>query len=207
MRCDVRTLERCLENCCKSTLITIDENFIHVHGVDTLNAKVDWIDSDVRWDSKRNKVVHQNPAVPDSDPDTVSDSVPVSLCNNFYYYYNEELCQRVRIPYYPRSQSEFRKIPKFIFHKVTHPIVALMLFQVVFLFWHIPRFYNLALLHDVLHMVEHFTFAVVSLFLWRNIVAAYPMKSRISHPVRILYLGGVMASNIILSAFLTFSER
>ena len=95
---------------------------------------------------------------------------------------------------------------RWAFRLASKPLVSLFLFQAAYWFWHIPRFYNLALLNDAWHLVEHATFAWASILLWRNIIDPAPMRSPLRLPVRILYVGGLMASNIILSAFLSFSD-
>ncbi len=87
------------------------------------------------------------------------------------------------------------------------PIVSLFLFQAAYWFWHVPYFYNLALLNDAWHLMEHASFAIVSILLWRNIIDPHPMRSPLKMPVRMLYVMGLMASNVILSAFLSFSDE
>jgi len=85
------------------------------------------------------------------------------------------------------------------------PVPALIAYEFGFLFWHVPFFYNLALFNDFIHMLEHATFAITAMFLWRNIIDPYPMRSSMVLPARILALAVVTASEIILSAMLTFS--
>lgn len=90
---------------------------------------------------------------------------------------------------------------------IARPIPALIFFEVNYWFWHIPRYYNLALLNDYYHLLEHACFAVSSMLMWRNLVDPHPMKSPIPLPARILYLGFIMAANVALSAYLTFKEH
>lgn len=105
--------------------------------------------------------------------------------------------------YFPIARS--RPI-RWIFNLMSRPLVSLFLFQAAYWFWHVPYYYNLALLNDAWHLLEHATFAWASILLWRNIIDPHPMKSPISMPVRMLYVMGLMASNVILSAFLSFSD-
>lgn len=108
-----------------------------------------------------------------------------------------------RAIYFPLVRSKpLRRVLNFM----SRPLISLALFQGAYWFWHIPRFYNLALLHDGWHLVEHATFAWASLLLWRNIIDPHPMRSPLKLPVRMLYVMGLMAANVILSAFLSFSE-
>jgi cytochrome c oxidase assembly factor CtaG len=105
--------------------------------------------------------------------------------------------------YFPIVRS---KPLRWLFNLLSRPLVSLFLFQAAYWFWHVPYYYNLALLNDAWHLLEHATFAWVSILLWRNIIDPHPMKSPISMPVRMLYVMGLMAANVILSAFLSFSD-
>lgn len=87
------------------------------------------------------------------------------------------------------------------------PIVALALYNLNLWFWHIPRHYNWALLNDGFHIVEHALFAFFSVLLWRNIIDAYPLKSKLHMGFRILYLAATMALTVALAAFLTYQEK
>lgn len=105
--------------------------------------------------------------------------------------------------YFPLVRS---KPLRFVLKILSLPLVSLALFQAAYWFWHVPYFYNLALLNDAWHLVEHACFAWASLLLWRNIIDPAPMKSPLSMPLRMLYVMALMASNVILSAFLSFSD-
>lgn len=105
--------------------------------------------------------------------------------------------------YFPLIRS---KAVRLGFDFVSKPIVSLLLFEMSFWFWHVPYYYNLALLDDSFHLLEHACFAAASLLLWRNIIDPHPLRSRLSLPMRMLFVGAMMASNVILSSFLTFAE-
>ena len=96
---------------------------------------------------------------------------------------------------------------RFLENTIARPLPSLIIFEVNYWFWHIPRFYNLALLNDYYHLLEHACFALASILLWRNLIDPHPMKSPIPLPARLLYLGFIMAANIVLSAFLTFEDK
>ena len=106
--------------------------------------------------------------------------------------------------YFPIVRS---KPLRWLFKLMSQPLVSLFLFQAAYWFWHVPYYYNLALLNDAWHLLEHATFAWASILLWRNIIDPHPMKSPLKMPVRMLYVMGLMASNVILSAFLSFSDE
>jgi putative membrane protein len=105
--------------------------------------------------------------------------------------------------YFPLLRN---RVVQFFFWLFSQPLPALILFQTTYWVWHIPFMYNLALFNDVFHLIEHASFALAAMFLWRNISAPAPMKSKLPYPARLLFLAIIMASNIALAALLTFSK-
>ena len=95
---------------------------------------------------------------------------------------------------------------RWFFNLISLPLVSLAIFQSAYWFWHVPSFYNLALFNDAWHLVEHTCFAWASILLWRNIIDPAPMKAPLPLPMRMLFVMALMASNVILSAFLSFSD-
>lgn len=93
------------------------------------------------------------------------------------------------------------------FRKIAHPIVAVLLYEGVFWFWHIPKFYNIALLNDGIHLHEHACMAMAAINLWRVLIDPRPSKSTLSLPLRILMLGLLTTVDMALSAGLTYSSR
>ncbi len=87
------------------------------------------------------------------------------------------------------------------------PFVALLLFEGNYWLWHVPRFYNLALLHDGIHLVEHFLMAVTAMYLWRSIIDPYPLRSPLPMGFRLLFLGFIMTLDSILAAGLSYSSQ
>lgn len=85
------------------------------------------------------------------------------------------------------------------------PLVSLALFEANYWFWHVPRFYNWALLNDFVHMFEHACMAITSFYLWRNIIDPYPLKCKLHMGFRLLFLAAIMALNTVLAAALTYA--
>lgn len=86
------------------------------------------------------------------------------------------------------------------------PLPALIFFEFNFLGWHLPTFYNLALMNDFIHLLEHAMMAMSSIYLWRNIIDPAPMKAYLPLPARMIFIACVEAANIILSSTLTFAK-
>jgi cytochrome c oxidase assembly factor CtaG len=89
---------------------------------------------------------------------------------------------------------------------VQSPLFAFGLFEAVFWFWHVPRYYNMALLNDAIHLVEHGCMAFAAMNLWRLVIDPHPMRSPVPLPFRLLFVGLLMAFDIALSAALTYAE-
>lgn len=131
--------------------------------------------------------------------------VPLMLFGIPFFVVLRGLPQWVRRTfYYPLLRS---RILEFLGKTIARPLPALIFFEASFWFWHIPRFYNLALLNDGFHLLEHANFALAAMLLWRNIIDPHPMRSPLPLPARMLFLAAMEASNIILSAILTFSDE
>lgn len=87
------------------------------------------------------------------------------------------------------------------------PLISLLLFHTNFWFWHIPRWYDLALFNDFYHILEHMMMALTAIYFWRHIIDPHPLRSSLAMGVRILYLGSFMVLNIILAAMLTYADE
>ena len=71
---------------------------------------------------------------------------------------------------------------------VSHPVGAWLLFIGVFLGWHIPALYDLALENEAIHAVEHGLFLVTALIFWAQIIPSFPLKPRLSYLMRAGYI-------------------
>jgi cytochrome c oxidase assembly factor CtaG len=104
------------------------------------------------------------------------------------------------------SLVQNKKVQK-LWHFFAHPLLALLLYEGVFWFWHIPQFYNSALRNDAIHLVEHACMAFAAMNLWRMIIDPHPMRSPLRLPLRIPLLGFMTTLEMALSAALTYSEK
>jgi cytochrome c oxidase assembly factor CtaG len=79
-----------------------------------------------------------------------------------------------------------------------HPAFGVVAYVGAMWFWHVPRFYEAALNHSFVHVLEHLSFAAAGLLYWWHLLS--PIRSR-------LRLGGMgpvlyMASTKLLVGFL-----
>jgi cytochrome c oxidase assembly factor CtaG len=91
--------------------------------------------------------------------------------------------------------------------QIRRPLVAAFLFEGVMWFWHLPYFYNRALLNDGIHIIEHVCMALAAINLWRVLIQAEPSLRPVPHPLRIAIIGLMTTMDIALSAALTYSSR
>ena len=94
------------------------------------------------------------------------------------------------------------KIGRFL----TLPIVAFILFNAVFVLWHVPALYDLALRERGIHILEHLTFLVAALIMWWPILGMLPEMPRPPYLVQMVYLFVQPTVPAILGAIITFSD-
>ena len=90
--------------------------------------------------------------------------------------------------------------------KGTHPLVALIVFELNLLFWHFPPIYDRALFNEGMHYVMHTSFIVTALAFWWNLVSPFPFSYRLHPLLRMLMLFGSSVVNTALSSIIAFSE-
>jgi putative membrane protein len=91
---------------------------------------------------------------------------------------------------------------------LTHPAVAFVAYNVVFVGWHFPGAYNAALESHDLHIVQHLMFMSTSVMMWWPVVAPVPELERIPDgPLLMMYVFALGIPTTILSAFITMSDQ
>ena len=89
---------------------------------------------------------------------------------------------------------------------MTLPVVAFVVFNVVFAFWHVPALYDLALRERNIHILEHLMFIVAGVILWWPILSPLPELPRAPYLVQTVYLFLQPTVPAILGAVITFSD-
>ena len=85
-----------------------------------------------------------------------------------------------------------------VVHALSFPVVGWLVFAAINWFWHFSPLYDQALENESLHYLQHASFIGASLLFWAPIVAVDPIRWRLSHPVRLLYLFLAMPQNSFL---------
>jgi putative membrane protein len=70
----------------------------------------------------------------------------------------------------------------------TRPLMAGILFSAPITLWHFPRFYQAALEHHPLHIVQHLAFIATAVIMWWPILSPVPEAPRASYPTQLVYL-------------------
>ena len=88
---------------------------------------------------------------------------------------------------------------------LTHPLVAVVLFELTLLFWHFPPLYDRALFSEGMHYGMHSSFIFTAMLFWWNLINPHPFPSRLHLLLRMLMLFGSSVVNTALSSIITFS--
>lgn len=68
-----------------------------------------------------------------------------------------------------------------------NPFFAFAAFNVIFVAWHIPAFYNLALYSSQIHLLEHFSIVATALLTWMPILSPNKLIPRLPLPLQVFY--------------------
>lgn len=88
---------------------------------------------------------------------------------------------------------------------LTSPIFAWLLFAMVFWLWHTSRFYEAALEHAGIHILEHILFLVAAMLFWRVVLQPTEQKHR-HYGMLVFYLFTTILQSGILGALMTFAS-
>jgi putative membrane protein len=88
---------------------------------------------------------------------------------------------------------------------LAHPLVALPLWAVAFVVWHLNGPYNAALRHPVLHGAEHFSFFVAGALMWAAIVEPIPAPAWFGIEAKALYVLVVRAIGMAIASYFIWS--
>lgn len=90
---------------------------------------------------------------------------------------------------------------------LVHPIIAGLLFTLVFSFWHVGAFYEAAIRDKTLHMAEHLSMFFTSILMWWPICGPSKRVPPIQFGPQMLYVLALMLGQTPIFAILTFSRE
>jgi putative membrane protein len=88
----------------------------------------------------------------------------------------------------------------------TRPLVAAAVFTGPIVVWHIPRFYEAALRHHPIHILQHLVFLATAVLMWWPILSPVPELPRLPYPGQMLYLFLLGIPMSVTGALITLSD-
>ncbi len=88
----------------------------------------------------------------------------------------------------------------------TRPLVAGALFSVPITLWHFPQFYEAALQHHPLHIVQHLAFLATAVIMWWPVLSPLPELPRASYGTQLLYLFALGLPMSLAGALITLAD-
>jgi putative membrane protein len=88
---------------------------------------------------------------------------------------------------------------------ITSALFAFLAFNVVFVAWHVPAYYDATLRSTPLHALEHVMFIVTATLTWWPVFSPMDELPRLSDPAQCLYLFLESIPPTILGALITFA--
>lgn len=90
---------------------------------------------------------------------------------------------------------------------LTHPIVAFMAFNGIFLGYHFPAFYDTSLASQYFHAFAHLLFMLTAILTWWPILSPLPdLLPPLAPPLQMVYLFAQTLPSQVVGAFFTFSD-
>jgi putative membrane protein len=89
----------------------------------------------------------------------------------------------------------------------TRPLAAGVIFSVPITLWHFPQFYEAALEHHALHIVQHLVFMATAVIMWWPVLSPVPELPRASYLGQLLFLFVLGLPMSLAGALITLAER
>jgi putative membrane protein len=92
-----------------------------------------------------------------------------------------------------------------VLRSVLHPVTVFLVYNTIFLAWHVPGNYDLAVRDQQVHSLEHITFLLGAILSWWPVYSLQPEVPRATPGALMLYLFFMSIPPTILGALLTFA--
>jgi putative membrane protein len=90
---------------------------------------------------------------------------------------------------------------------LAHPLVALPLWAVNFVLWHLPVLFDAALRHDAIHALQHTLFVALGMLMWAALIEPLPGPAWFTAPWKIPYVLGMWLVMLVLSQVFIWSSH
>jgi putative membrane protein len=98
------------------------------------------------------------------------------------------------------------RITNTIGYWLTRPVSAYAVANAVFVLWHVPMFYEMALRSQPVHVFEHATMLGTALLAWWPTLGPLPQWPRLALPLHSLYYFAMTLPGTAVGAFITFAD-
>ena len=89
---------------------------------------------------------------------------------------------------------------------LVRPVPAAAIFSGPIILWHMPLFYEAAMRHHGLHIVQHLVFIATAVVMWWPVLSPVPELPRASYPGQMLYLFLLGIPMTIVGALITLAD-
>lgn len=90
--------------------------------------------------------------------------------------------------------------------RMVRPVAAASIFTAPIVLWHMPVFYEAAMRHHPLHIVQHLVFLATAVVMWWPVLSPVPELPRASYPGQLLYLFLLGIPMSIVGALITLAD-
>ncbi len=90
---------------------------------------------------------------------------------------------------------------------VTHPVPALLLFNLVYSIWHMPMAYQATLWWHWFHMIQHAILVVTAVFMWWPVASPLPELPQSAPGVKMFYIFLLGLAQIAVFGVITFADK
>jgi cytochrome c oxidase assembly factor CtaG len=90
---------------------------------------------------------------------------------------------------------------------LAHPLVALPLWAVNFVLWHLPVLFDAALRHDAIHALQHGLFVGLGMLMWAALLEPLPGPAWFTAPSKIPYVLGMWLVMLVFSQVFIWSAH
>ena len=90
---------------------------------------------------------------------------------------------------------------------LAHPVFAALLYVATMALWHVPAFYDAAVRHEGLHVLEHVCFAVSGGLYWWHLLSPIPGRHRLTGMGPVVYMVATKIGVGLLGIVITFAPH
>jgi putative membrane protein len=98
------------------------------------------------------------------------------------------------------------RVTNAIGYRLTRPLIAFAIANIVLVLWHMPVFYDAALRSQPLHVLEHMTMLGTAILAWWPIAGPLPQWPRLPLAFHSLYFFAMTIPGSAVGAFITFAD-